>query len=889
MSWRATLAVLVSLLCAPAWAQAPGQASPNTIYSGPPSGSAKGLPSFRAPVTKDLLGIQGSSVADPGNNKLEMLLPVQTNKANGSACAGSCVFTATDFFHLTRRSNAGSAMTDTLPSSAAVGLTTGTRISIKNVDGTATDTISAGSGTTIEGNPSYSLVASLQVDLAYDASASTWRVVSNNPSASVPFPIALTSIAALRANTTPWPAVTVTGWYTGSSNGSGDFLYVSTDTTSADNKCTIIVDANNHRYYRQLTGPLDFFMCGAKGDATVDDTTAIQAALNVTAAAGVGGIPGGEVRWPAGNFCIPGGINIPANVNVIGTGEDSSNLNACNTVLGGGNTAPIVNMNGPFGRIAWGTIYGYYGLDAAWATLDVGPLCGCFVDHIKVNYGLGITSSGSEAFFYHVVPDNTFATSQFYCGANFSYWNAATKTAHVAYGINAICGGFANGLFNDHAGQAGSGSPNTTLYNSTIPNWAAGTPYVLGDIVNCCAPDYKWWLIASQAGTSGGTHPTPLPYGQDICDPACTPGNAIWRLQSANGLNAAVFDGGTNQFYIDEADFTGMFNTSILIENNLFWGPTTNAITAAGNATLHFASVPDYVVAGLTIIDATTGAAIPAGTTVVSKTATTVVMSQNAAGGGVGNGDTIHFYMPAPHDILCSYCTISPYLGNGVALSSGNSVYIHGDGQLSGGPLSGSVAVLTASDFTGLLEVTGGQIFSGCAGGLSLDAGSSLKVHDIGIKQVWGGACVAPSTGILVANVTNVNISNVSVVGLQAGASIAGTADYVDVSHNDFSQVVLTSLSYTASGTHNNVTDNKGFNPVGVTNGAYGTATTVTHPGVPYKTTHYLTGGTVTSVRIPNNAGTEVCPGTPCFLNLDPNETFSVTYTVAPTDTVSTH
>jgi hypothetical protein len=70
----------------------------------------------------------------------------------------------------------------------------------------------------------------------------------------------------------------------------------------------------------------------------------------------------------------------------------------------------------------------------------------------------------------------------------------------------------------------------------------------------------------------------------------------------------------------------------------------TNNTTAAGNATLHFASaVPAWVVAGLSIVDTTASGVIPANTQVLSTTSTTVVMTNNAAGAGVGNGDTIAF------------------------------------------------------------------------------------------------------------------------------------------------------------------------------------------------------------------------------------------------------
>ena len=55
---------------------------------------------------------------------------------------------------------------------------------------------------------------------------------------------------------------------------------------------------------------------------------------------------------------------------------------------------------------------------------------------------------------------------------------------------------------------------------------------------------------------------------------------------------------------------------------------------------------PGTIVPGMVIVDRTAAAAIPAGTTVVSTTATTVVMSQNATGAGVGTGDVIQFGSP---------------------------------------------------------------------------------------------------------------------------------------------------------------------------------------------------------------------------------------------------
>lgn len=73
---------------------------------------------------------------------------------------------------------------------------------------------------------------------------------------------------------------------------------------------------------------------------------------------------------------------------------------------------------------------------------------------------------------------------------------------------------------------------------------------------------------------------------------------------------------------------------------------STNAATAAGNATLNFAAVPATILPGMVIRNLTAGAVIPAGTTVSSTTATTAVMSQNATGAGVGSGDAIQFINP---------------------------------------------------------------------------------------------------------------------------------------------------------------------------------------------------------------------------------------------------
>jgi hypothetical protein len=116
----------------------------------------------------------GTSVADPGTGNLEALLPVQT------ITGASRTFVAADLYQETRRSNSGSAMTDTFPGSATAGLVNGTMIQFNNVDATANVTISAGAGTTINSGSSVVVGPGRSTKWAYDAPATNWRPTMNS-------------------------------------------------------------------------------------------------------------------------------------------------------------------------------------------------------------------------------------------------------------------------------------------------------------------------------------------------------------------------------------------------------------------------------------------------------------------------------------------------------------------------------------------------------------------------------------------------------------------------------------------------------------------------------------------------------------------------------------
>lgn len=91
----------------------------------------------------------------------------------------------------------------------------------------------------------------------------------------------LADIATLRALTSVTPGTNVVLGYTTAGKGGGTFVYNAADTTTADNSCTIFVDASSHRWYRQFTGPISVQWCGALGDGSTDDKTALRAALAV--------------------------------------------------------------------------------------------------------------------------------------------------------------------------------------------------------------------------------------------------------------------------------------------------------------------------------------------------------------------------------------------------------------------------------------------------------------------------------------------------------------------------------------------------------------------------------------------------------------------------------
>ena len=290
----------------------------------------------------------GTSVNDPGTGALESLLPVKTNTYGGypgTPCTTSCTFTGADLQYKIRRSNAGSVMTDQLPPSTAPGLTNGSRIDIANVDSTVSDTLTAGSGTTISSDCAV-LTAGRDELFVYDYSNATWRGDANtctgivappaapNTTYYVPIPT-IAALEALGSRSSLFAHASVAS-YTSGGVGGGKFDWSPTSTATADNCVVFIASGLSTGRWIRTSGNAKItpFDCGAAGDGTTNDTAALESALNAVAS-------GGEVYIPAGTFVSGSSLAIgkpllldgPGTINSSVSGQVLLNITASNVII----------------------------------------------------------------------------------------------------------------------------------------------------------------------------------------------------------------------------------------------------------------------------------------------------------------------------------------------------------------------------------------------------------------------------------------------------------------------------------------------------------------------------------------------------------------------------
>ncbi|MEO6779419.1 MAG: glycosyl hydrolase family 28-related protein [Bradyrhizobium sp.] len=133
--------------------------------------------------------------------------------------------------------------------------------------------------------------------------------------------VPIESIATLRslAQLVPAPTYNVKGYYASADGGGGLFDWVPSDTTSADDGGSIIIDAVGNRFYRQIAGQVTWKQFGARGDGLTDDTARIQAAWNYSAASG-----GTKAYGPPGRYLTTAPLVLPSKATITGASSYSA-------------------------------------------------------------------------------------------------------------------------------------------------------------------------------------------------------------------------------------------------------------------------------------------------------------------------------------------------------------------------------------------------------------------------------------------------------------------------------------------------------------------------------------------------------------------------------------
>lgn len=292
-----------------------------------------------------------------------------------------------------------------------------------------------------------------QVPAYSGLSTDVFGLITN--SVAVGFP-AIPNIAALRAATSASLASTqgfVLGYFVAADGGEGAFVINASDTTSADNGGTIIVDASARRWYRETGGaPWSILWFGGSRNSGSDNL----AAWSAMAAAAALQADGAAIAFPPGKylFSANAGFNFPAgvvfNLNIQGYGAVLFWPNAgggltFNKVLAG----QQVSLSGM--HITTGAASGGNGI----LIQQTDPLNEFFQDVISDVVFRGDDNIGSGGSFYWTNCASVLNNSG-------TYWEAVT-----CYGGNASSGVFGGvGINFQGTGVGGNDGANYSIYHN---------------------------------------------------------------------------------------------------------------------------------------------------------------------------------------------------------------------------------------------------------------------------------------------------------------------------------------------------------------------------------------------------------------------------------------
>lgn len=140
------------------------------------------------------------------------------------------------------------------------------------------------------------------------------------------------TIAALPGSPADDDLVYVRGYGADDDGGGGIFRWDAASTATAVQG--LIIGTGTGRWIRQYSGAINVRWCGAKGDGTTDDTTAINAALNAGPTQDQAGPPvdGHPVFFPAGRYLISAPLIVKSQATkLLGAGADATALVAHTT------------------------------------------------------------------------------------------------------------------------------------------------------------------------------------------------------------------------------------------------------------------------------------------------------------------------------------------------------------------------------------------------------------------------------------------------------------------------------------------------------------------------------------------------------------------------------